>query len=69
MSESPYQRLFFNERQNFFETPSTRTNTSLSEWVASGEWLVVGCEFMSLHETRHRRLRQPNYFLHHGLST
>src|SRR6185369_11533387 len=27
-SRAPYQRDFFSERQNFFETPSTRTKTS-----------------------------------------
>jgi hypothetical protein len=40
MSQSPYQSDRFNERQNFFETPSTRTRTS-SEPVAADESLVA----------------------------
>jgi hypothetical protein len=31
MSQTPYQRDFFSDRQNFFETPSTRTRTSSFE--------------------------------------
>ena len=31
MSQTPYQSDFFSDRQNFFETPSTRTRTSSSE--------------------------------------
>ena len=46
MSQSPYHRLFFNERQNFLLTPSTRTKTSWSvvEEVASCELLVASSE-------------------------
>ena len=53
----PYQSDFFSDRQNFFETPSTRTRTSSFEggvewpesrvecvWkdIRGGEWLVTG---------------------------
>jgi hypothetical protein len=31
-----------NDRQNFFETPSTRTRTSSSEGVTGGWWRVAG---------------------------
>ena len=31
ISQTPYQSDFFSDRQNFFETPSTRTRTSSSE--------------------------------------
>ena len=33
---TPYQSDFFSERQNFFETPSTRTKTSSSEGRVEG---------------------------------
>ena len=36
ISQTPYQSDFFSDRQNFFETPSTRTRTSASE--GGDEW-------------------------------
>jgi hypothetical protein len=36
ISQTPYQSDFFSERQNFFETPSTRTRTSSSEGEVEG---------------------------------
>jgi hypothetical protein len=38
----PYQSDFFSERQNFFETLSTRTRTSSSERVTGDWWRVAG---------------------------
>ena len=36
MSQTPYKSDFFSERQNFFETPSTRTRTSSFEGGVEG---------------------------------
>ena len=43
MSQTPYQSDFFSDRQNFFETPSTRTRTSSSEGEVEGPESSVVC--------------------------
>ena len=39
----PYQSDFLSDRQNFFETPSTRTKTSSSEGRVEGSETSVEC--------------------------
>jgi hypothetical protein len=50
ISQTPYHNDFFNDRQNFFPTPSTRTRTSSSECGVEGPESRVESSFSDIEE-------------------